>query len=706
MAAPTPPNTTPLTALEAVVLDTETTGLDASKDRLVQIGAVAVRGSTLRESESFETLVNPGVRIPPSASSIHGIHDEDLTSAPGPAEAIAALVDFVGERVVIGYAIAFDMEVLAREAAAVGQAWPGFHAVDVRPLAVVVAPSLADHSLDALCAWAGIENRGRHTAMGDAVATAQLFIHLLPLLREKDIRTLAEAQAACLSLGYRETRQRGEVPGVPPGAVPRPDVGEASRLPYLDTYAFSTAVSEAMSAPPVIVSGDCRVVEALELLIEKGVSSVFVEDQGEDLGIVTERDLLRALAAGGKAAFESTLASIKSTPLQSVLSDDLIYRAIGRLDRLGIRHLGVRDRFGALVGAVTTRNLLRHRIGAAMALGDEIEAASDETDLGLAWSKVPAAARSLMDQDVRVDFISKVISSEICTLTKRAASMGEERLLAEGKGPPPHPYAVLVLGSAGRGESLLSADQDNAIVIDSEEVTAEEDAWFAALGTHIADILDGVGIVYCKGGVMAKNGAWRRTAADWRAQVEDWVKRQSPEDLLNVDIFFDAITVHGEERLGRGLWEYGFERGGGSQSFLRALEGTVANWRPPLGLFGGFRTGTDERVDLKLGGLFPIVSAARILSIKTGMPGRGTAERFRAAADADAISQPVAEALVKAQQTIMAGILKQQLLDAENGRRPGSKVDPRLLDKAARGELRDALRRASDAVQLVREGMF
>ncbi|MEX2408283.1 MAG: 3'-5' exonuclease, partial [Rhodovibrionaceae bacterium] len=140
MATPPPLSSTPLTALEAVVLDTETTGLDASKDRLVQIGAVLVRGGEIDPSAHFETLVNPGVAIPTSASAIHGIHDRDLVAAPGPAEALAALAEFVGERAVIGYAIAFDLEILAREAAAVGQAWQGFHAVDVRPLARAVAP--------------------------------------------------------------------------------------------------------------------------------------------------------------------------------------------------------------------------------------------------------------------------------------------------------------------------------------------------------------------------------------------------------------------------------------------------------------------------------------------------------------------------------------------------------------------------------------
>ena len=627
-----------------------------------------------------------------------------VAAAPAPGEALSALLDFLAGRPVIGYAIAFDLEVLAREAEAQNTDWPRVTALDVRPLARIVAPSLADHGLDALCAWAGIENRGRHSAMGDAAATAELFLHLIPLLRAKDIRTLAEAEAACLTVVHRDAKRRGEIAGAPPR--PRPDKA-ARALPHLDTYAFSTTVAEAMSAPPVVVSGECRVAEALDLLMEKGISSVFVEDQGGgEPGIVTERDLLRILAAEGEAAFDNRLDGLMSTPLQWVLDKDPVYRAIGRLDRMHIRHLAVRDRTGTLVGAVTMRNLLRHRIGAAMALGDEIEAAADEVDLGLAWSKVPAVARSLQEQEVRVEFISSVISSEIRTLTKRAAVMGEARLEAAGRGPPPHPYALLVLGSAGRGESLISADQDNALVIDAETLSPDADAWFAELGEHIADILDGIGIVYCKGGVMAQNATWRRTSAAWRALIEDWVARQRPEDLLNVDIFFDAITVHGEERLGREVWEYGFQLGARSRSFLRALEGTLANWQAPLGLFGGFRTGADDRIDLKLGALFPIVSAARILSIKIGTPAHGTPERYQAAAAADAISGTVARDLAKAQQTILAAILAQQLQDALEGRRPGSKVDPRILDKAGRAELRDAIRRASDAVQLVREGMI
>ena len=116
---------------------------------------------------------------------------------------------------------------------------------------------------------------------------------------------------------------------------------------------------------------------------------------------------------------------------------------------------------------------------------------------------------------------------------------------SEGLGPPPVPYAVLVLGSAGRGESQLAADQDNAIVYAQGSEGGPEDRYFEALAGHMSGILDAAGVPLCKGGVMARNRDWRKSVADWQATIDGWVRRQRPQDLLNVDIFFDAVPVHG-----------------------------------------------------------------------------------------------------------------------------------------------------------------
>src|SRR5690606_25551137 len=164
-------------------------------------------------------------------------------------------------------------------------------------------------------------------------------------------------------------------------------------------------------------------------------------------------------------------------------------------------------------------------------------------------------------EEVDARTICQVISEEIRAMTRRAAVLAEQAMLASGRGEPPCGYAVLVLGSGGRGESLLVPDQDNALVFETGEPGSDGDRWFAGLAAHMADILDAGGIPYCKGGVMASNDAWRGSAAVWRDRIERWVRLSRPQDLLNVDIFFDQMPVHGMPALGTALLDAAFAAG-------------------------------------------------------------------------------------------------------------------------------------------------
>ncbi len=693
----------PLAALEAVVLDTETTGLDARTARLLQIGALRLSDGRADLDRCLETLVDPGCAVPPASTAIHGIRDEDLKGAPSPAEALKALEDFRGNCVIVGHTINYDLTILGREAELAGLTWSRPPALDVRHLARIANPNLADHGLDSLCSWLGIEIEGRHSAMGDAVATAQVFCTLVPLLRQAGLRTLAEAETAAARMAEREAVEYGEVAG------PRPaPVGSDRRqaLERIDSYPYRHRVGDVMSSPPVTLGAEKSLEEALPLFVERGVSSLFVVDEAGETGIVTERDVLRAVAAKGAAALEVTLGALRQAPLHTIGQDDFVYRAIGRMDRHSIRHLGVTDASGALVGAVTTRNLLRHRVSTAMLLGDEIDAAGDEVALAKVWAKLPLVARRLSEEEVAPSQTAAVISTEICLLTGRAAALAERRMIEAGHGASPTDYAVLVLGSAGRGESLLSADQDNAIVYRAGEPGGAEDRWLEKLGAQIADILDEVGVPYCKGGVMARNAEWRKSLAAWEETVAVWISRQRPEDLMNVDIFFDGLPVYGDAELGEALRNHAYAQGSKTPSFTHALAGSLRGKEPPLSFFGRLRTGADERLDLKLNGVMPITAAARILSIKSGNPARSTEQRLKGAAAADLISADQAEALIEAHKTLLGMMLAQQLDDSEAGVPPGPRIKPQTLSKAGKDDLREALRRIPDAVDLVREGMF
>lgn len=689
----------PLIALDAIVLDTETTGLDARTARLVQIGAVRLASGAVDPAWSLDRLIAPGIPIPPATTAVHGIDDSMVAQAPAFRDIAAEVQALLAGNLVIGHTIAYDLAVLQREATLAGAPWEQPRTLDVRHLARVAAPSLAHYDLDRLCAWLAVENTARHTAMGDALATAQVFVKLVPKLRERGVRTIAEAEAA----SRREAEREGQSLGVmAPGLEPSGQA--ASVLQVIDSFPYRHRIADVMSAPPLVIEAALSVGAAIRLLVERKTSSAFVQD-GSRVGIVTERDLLRAVAADDAgAAHTRPVGEIMKAPLVTVAHDDFVYRAIGRIERHGIRHLGVVDAQGRLVGAVTTRNLLRHRATSAIVLGDEIDRADSAAELASAWAKLTPMARSLVAEDVDARLVAAVVSAEVCSITARSAVLAERVMAGEGQGTAPVPYCVLVLGSAGRGESLLAADQDNAIVFSRGEPDGTEDRWFAAMAQHMTRILDEAGVPLCKGGVMASNAAWRMSEAGWRKAVDQWVSRQRPTDLLDTDIFFDAVPVHGDLDLGRRVVDYAWTSGGHAHDFVKLICELARDWRAPLTMLGNIRADQDGRAELKKGGLLPIFTGARALALKHQIRVRSTPERLRALADRGIASADEIEAIADAHRRLLGTLLAQQLTDAERGVPLSNRVDVARLDRASRAELKAALGKVASLVDIVGEG--
>ena len=165
-------NATPLIALDAVAIDTETTGLDAAKARVVEIAAVRLAAGRIAADKPFRSLVRPAAPIPQSATAIHGIDAAKVADAPLFDEVWPKLLDFAGDGVVIGHTIGFDLAVLKRECERAGIAWRRQRTLDTRLLAEVVAPNLPGYSLDIVAAWLGVEITERHSALGDATDPA------------------------------------------------------------------------------------------------------------------------------------------------------------------------------------------------------------------------------------------------------------------------------------------------------------------------------------------------------------------------------------------------------------------------------------------------------------------------------------------------------------------------------------------------------
>lgn len=706
-------NATPLIALDAVVIDTETTGLDPAKARIVEIAAVRLVGGRLvSEPETvFRRLVNPGEPIPVAASAVHRIDAATVADAPRFAELWPEWRAFAGNAVLIGHTVGFDLAVLKRECERADVPFQRPRALDTRLLGEVAEPDLADYSLDGLAAWLGVEVAGRHSALGDALTAARIFMALVPKLRESGIRTLGEAMRACLAL-TNVLDQQHHAGWVEVAAAPAEADAERA-LGRIDSYPYRHRNRDLMRSPAISVLAGTPVGEVLATLMRERISSVYVRmasggagnPRAVDTGIVTERDVLRALSEHGSEALRMPVERLMRKPLATVAADAFVYHAIGRMSRLGIRHLGVTDDAGAVIGALSARDLLRLRAGEAVALGDEIEEAPDVHALGAAWAKLPHVAASLSAEGVNARDIAAVISSELGALTRHAAVLAEERMRNAGRDDPPCPYAVAVLGSAGRGESLLAMDQDNALVFAEGAPGGGEDAWFGELGGHVADILHAVGVPYCRGGVMARNPQWRGSMATWRERVGEWIRKSSPEALLSVDIFFDMRPVHGDGSLCADVWHGAFEAARGQVGFAKLLAEAAGGVERSLGFFRQFKT-SRGRLDVKKSGLFGIVTAARALAIRHHVVERSTPARLAGIKALGLGAEGDLDALVEAHGIFLDLLLAQQIADIAHGTPPSNAVAIKRLSARDRERLRSALEAVQNLDELTRDLLF
>ena len=192
----------PLGELSYTVFDTETTGLDPSGgDEIIQIGATRIVNGRLLRQEGFEQLVDPQRGIPAASIPIHGISHDMVAGQPTIDQVLPAFYAFAQDTVLVAHNAAFDMRFLQLKEAESGVRFEQ-PVLDTLLLSALVHPNQEAHSLEAIAERFGITVIGRHTAMGDAIVTAEVFLKLIPLLADKGVHTLGQAREAAQKTYY------------------------------------------------------------------------------------------------------------------------------------------------------------------------------------------------------------------------------------------------------------------------------------------------------------------------------------------------------------------------------------------------------------------------------------------------------------------------------------------------------------------------
>ncbi|MDH5187439.1 MAG: exonuclease domain-containing protein [Rhodospirillaceae bacterium] len=191
-----------LKELTYVVFDTETTGLSPSTgDEIISIGAVRISNGEIDEAGAFYRLVNPGMAIPKQSIQYHGITDDMVAKEDHIESVLPSFKEYVGDAILVAHNAAFDMKFLKLKEEKTGIIFPNL-VLDTLLISVFLDHESHNHSLDGIAKQMGITIEGRHTALGDAVATAKLLNKMIFRLEARGITSLRRVVEASAKIEH------------------------------------------------------------------------------------------------------------------------------------------------------------------------------------------------------------------------------------------------------------------------------------------------------------------------------------------------------------------------------------------------------------------------------------------------------------------------------------------------------------------------
>ncbi len=398
-------------------------------------------------------------------------------------------------------------------------------------------------------------------------------------------------------------------------------------------------------------------------------------ESGQMIGIITDSILRERILARNLSA-ETQVYEIMSSPLTYIEDSALIYEALLKLQERGGHHLVVRESSGEIVGVVTNEQLLNvHQYSSSFMLS-EIKKAESVEDLQTSQARMPRMVKALSDSGSHAGNISKMITNISDSIFVKIIDMTIKEL-----GAAPVSFAFISLGSEGRGEQTLATDQDNAIIYADVEMQQEDEEhvkkYFLQLGNKVCTRLDQVGYRFCKGEVMAMNQRWCQPLSIWKTYFREWIAESSPEDLMEVSIFFDFRCIYGEDRFTEELREYVQLKTAQQMPFFIQLAQNCLDFKIPVDFFG--------KLSVESGGEHPdtfnmkhalavIIGFARIQAIYHGLKPTGTLQRLAGLLEMKGISNSLHDEIVETYDFLMRLRFKHQVLCVDEGKEPDNHI--------------------------------
>lgn len=455
-------------------------------------------------------------------------------------------------------------------------------------------------------------------------------------------------------------------------------------------------VSELFLHPPAFIDASDTIEAAGHMMREIDSNALFVRD-GERIGIITGMNLSKAVVLR-RQPVETPVREFAHFDVVTLRPDDFVSAALVLMTKRNKRRVAVHDG-ERYIGILEDIDLLGFLAGSAQVVAGRIDRASGMGDLAVAARETAAQVRTLRRQGVMVEVIGEVVSDLNGRLLSRLFEMAAPDEIHAGG-------CLLVMGSEGRSEQTVRTDQDNGLILAGPVDKAALDAFRIDFSGALADF----GFPPCPGNVMVRNPVWSKPLSDYLADFRRWVALPDEAAHMNVAIFYDARAVGGDARLLTEAKAALIDLVRGEQVYLAHFAHAVDAFATPIGLFNNLVTseGKGDALDLKKGGIFPIVHGVRSLAIEHGLLETATDKRIARLCDINVLQAAFARELRETFHFLLMLRLDGQL--AASAGASGTLVRPSSLSSMERGLLRDAFQVVKQFRALIRRhfnlGMF
>ncbi|WP_374419326.1 putative nucleotidyltransferase substrate binding domain-containing protein [Chromobacterium sp.] len=442
---------------------------------------------------------------------------------------------------------------------------------------------------------------------------------------------------------------------------------------------LTATVRDANCRRPVFIDGGASLRDTAAAMKAQQSKSVLVRAEA-GLGIFTTTDF-RDIVLNG-VPVDAPVAAHCNYQLLTIDIDDFLFNALLLMTRRNLRRLVVTER-GEPVGMLAQVDVLSYFSNHSHLIAQRLERADTLDELAEIAEQITRLVRILCGHGVKPLQLGRLVQSLNARLFARAW-----RLIA-----PPELLAnscLLVLGSEGRGEQILKTDQDNALLLRDGASWPQLEASCQAF----SDALERFGYPPCPGGIMLSRPGWRFSGAELRERFHQWVHQPSGDALMRLAIFVDAEAVCGDsellERARDELHAVLRDDAGFFSRFARAIE----QFDTPLGLFSHLQTqARDGRttLDLKKGGIFPLVHGIRALALEHGVRDNSSQQRLRRLVELERLDAELAEDVGEALSFLMQLRLEHGLEQQDAGRPADNLLEPEKLSSLERDLLKDAL---------------